>query len=380
MKLIIRKYKPENELTVKDLTNDKYSENIGYDDEYNDKINNLNGIISASFFNKDGDEITKKLCDIPIYFVDRLQSNTVVDGVHIPNDEWNEYHCGEFDIDEWLKSKDPSKEGEVCDGGATSKSGKHGKDRIEHHDLLGVYVRNIGDKKEPRQIFIWVDKIVEIAEHNTLNGQNVEDNAKALCSFVILHELSHALMDLELYGKSYKSNFTYSDYLYCYIEEAYANAIALTCNKGIQGDDKARETLPFIRNFVLSQPEGYRDGWRLYDNGVCLNTDRKIGEFLQEIEQWMYVKFLFDYDVARHLGNFYNNKLNGLNFVKLVKKDPEPEPKPKEVAVKRPYGKWTIFDCQKMSYINTLDQYDDICTIGKGSDIVAIGKNGPILI
>lgn len=111
-----------------------------------------------------------------------------------------------------------------------------------------------------------------------------------------------------------------------------------------------------------------------------MNTDRKIGEFLPEIEQWMYVKFLFDYDVARHLRDFYNNKLNGLNFVKLVKKDPEPEPKPKEVAVKRPYGKWTIFDCQKMSYINTLDQYDDICTIGKGSDIVAIGKNGPILI
>lgn len=373
MRLIISKNKPKN-VTVKDLTNDKYSENIGYDVEYIYKINNLDGIISASFFNEEGDEITKKLCEIPIYFVDRLQSNTVVDGVHIPDDEWNEYHCGEFDIDEWLKSKDPSKEGEVCDGGATSKSGKHSNGRIEHHDLLGVYVSNSGYEDKPRQIFIWVDKIVEIAGHDTNNGLNVEDKAKALCSFVILHELSHALMDLELYGKSYKSNFTYSDYLYRYIEEAYANAIALTCNKGIQGDDKARETLPFIRNFVLSQPEGYRDGWRLYDNGVCLNTDRKIGEFLPEIEQWVYVKFLFDYDVARHLRDFYNNKLNGLNFVKLVKENP------KEVAVKRPYGKWTIFDCQKMSYINTADQYDDICTIGKGSDIVAIGKNGPILI
>jgi hypothetical protein len=373
MRLFISKYKPKN-VTVKDLTNDKYSENIGYDDEYNDKINDLDGIISASFFNEEGDEITKKLCDIPIYFVDRLQSNTVVDGVHIPDDEWNEYHCGEFDIDEWLKSKDPSKEGKVSDGDTASKSGKHGKDRIEHHDLLGVYVSDSGYEEEPRQIFIWVDKIVEIAEHDTNNGLNVEVKAKALCSFVILHELSHALMDLGLYDKNYKSNFIYSDYLYCYIEEAYANAIALICNKGIQGDDKARETLPFIRNFVLSQPEGYRDGWRLYDNGVCLNTDRKIGEFLPEIEQWMYVKFLFDYDVARHLRDFYHNKLNGLHFVKLVKEDP------KEVAVKRPYGKWTILDCNKMSYINTLDQYDDICTIGKDSDIVAIGKNGSILI
>ena len=374
MKLKISKNTPENKLTVKDLTNDKYSENIGYDDEYNDKINDLDGIISASFFNKDGDKIKKELCEIPIYFVDRLQSNTVVDGVHIPNDEWNEYHCGEFDIDEWLKSKDPSKEGEVSDGDTAFKSGKHSNGRIEHHDRLGVYVSDSGYEEEPRQIFIWVDKIVEIAEHDTNNGLNVEDKAKALCSFVILHELSHALMDLGLYDKNYKSNFTYSDYLYCYIEEAYANAIALTCNKGIQGDDKARETLPFIRNFVLSQPEGYRDGWRLYDNGVCLNTDRKIGEFLPEIEQWMYVKFLFDYDVARHLRDFYHNKLNGLHFVKLVKEDP------KEVAVKRPYGKWTIFDCDKMSYINTADQYDDICTIGKDSDIVAIGKNGSILI
>lgn len=377
MRLIISKNKP-NELKIKDLTNDKYSENIGYDYEYIDKINDLDGIISASFFNEEGDEITKKLCKIPIYFVDRDMSGKEVEGhicekIRVPNDNYYSL-CRKFDIDEWLKSKDHSNDDKVCDGCATSKSGKHDKGRIEHHDRLAVYVRNIGDKKEPRQIFIWVDKIVEIAEHNTLNGQNVEDNAKALCSFVILHELSHALMDLGLYNKADKSNFTYSDYLYCYIEEAYANAIALTCNKGIQGDDKARETLPFIRDFVLSQPEGYRDGWRLYDNGVCLNTYRKIGEFLTEVEQWMYVKFLFDKDVALHLRDFYHNNLNGLHFVKLVKE------KPKEVAVKYPYGKWTIFDCNKMRFINTLDQYDDICTIGKDSDIVAIGKNGPILI
>jgi hypothetical protein len=378
MRLVLSKNKLENKLTVKDLTNNKYSENIGDDGEYNDKINDLDGIISDSFFNKDGKDIKEELCKIPIYFVDRDMSGKEVEGhvckkIRVPNDNYYSL-CREFDIDEWLRSKDPSKEGEASDSDTTSKSGKHSNGRIEHHDLLGVYVSDSGYEEEPRQIFIWVDKIVEIAEHDTNNGLNVEDKAKALCSFVILHELSHALMDLKLYGKSYKSNFTYSDYLYRYIEEAYANAIALTCNKGIQGDDKARETLPFIRNFVLSQPEGYRDGWRLYDNGVCLNTDGKIGEFLPEIEQWMYVKFLFDYDVARHLRDFYHNKLNGLNFVKLVKKDP------KEVAVKHPYGKWTIFNCKKMSYINTANQYDDICTIGKDSDIVAIGKNGPIFI
>ena len=292
MRLVLSKNKPEG-LKVKDLTNNKYSENIGYDDEYNDKINDLNGIISASFFNEDGDKIKKELCEIPIYFVDRDMSGKEAEGhrcekIRVPNDNYYSL-CREFDIDEWLKSKDHSNDDKVCDGGATSKSGKHGKDRIEHHDRLAVYVSDSGYEEEPRQIFIWVDKIVEIAEHDTNNRLNVEDKAKALCSFVILHELSHALMDLTLYGKRYKSNFTYSDNLYRYIEEAYANAIALTCNKGIQGDDKARETMPFIRDFVLSQPEGYRDGWRLYDNGVCLNTDRKIGEFLPEIEQWMYV-------------------------------------------------------------------------------------------
>lgn len=378
MRLVLSKNKNEDELTVKDLTNGKYSENIGDDGEYNDKINNLDGIISDSFFNKDGDKIKKELREIPIYFVDRDMSGKEVEDhncekIRVPNDNYYSLYR-EFDIDEWLRSKDPSKEEEVSNGDTASKSGKHGNGRIEHHDRLAVYVSDSGYEEEPRQIFIWVDKIVEIAEHDTNNGLNVEDKAKALCSFVILHELSHALMDLGLYNKADKSNFTYSDYLYCYIEEAYANAIALTCNKGIQGDDKARETLPFIRDFVLSQPKGYRDGWRLYDNGVCLNTDRKIGEFLPEIEQWMYVKFLFDYDVALHLRDFYHNKLNGLHFVKLVKEDP------KEVAVKQPYGKWTILDCNKMSYINTLDQYDDICTIGKGYDIVAIGKNGPILI
>ena len=378
MKLVINRNKPIYKLTIKDLTNGKYESTIGKDLDYVYIIDDLKEIISDSFFNKEGDKITEDLCKIPIYFVDRDMSGKEVEGhicekIRVPNDNYYSL-CRKFDIDEWLKSKDHSNDDKVCDGGATSKSGKHDKGRIEHHDLLAVYVSDSGYEEEPRQIFVWVDKIVEIAGHDINNGLNVEDKAKALCSFVILHELSHALMDLKLYGKSYKSNFTYSDYLYCYIEEAYANAIALTCNKGIQGDDKARETLPFIRNFVLSQSEGYRDGWRLYDNGVCLNTDRKIGEFLTEVEQWMYVKFLFDYDVARHLRDFYHNKLNGLHFVKLVKEDP------KEVAVKHPYGKWTILGCQKMSYINTADQYDDICTIGKDSDIVAIGKNGPILI
>lgn len=377
MRLIISKNKP-NELTIIDLTKGKYESTIREDSGYVYIIKDLKEIISASFFNEEVDKITKKLCEIPIYFVDRDMSGKEVEGqicekIRVPNDNYYSL-CRKFDIDEWLKSKDHSNDDKVCDGGATAKSGKHDKGRIEHHDRLAVYVRNIGDKKEPRQIFIWVDKIVEIAGHDTNNGQNVEDKAKALCSFVILHELSHALMDLGLYNKADKSNFTYSDYLYCYIEEAYANAIALTCNKGIQGDDKARETLPFIRDFVLSQPEGYRDGWRLYDNGVCLNTYRKIGEFLTEVEQWMYVKFLFNPDVALHLRDFYHNKLNGLNFVKLVKENP------KAVAVKRPYGKWTILDCQKMQFINTLDQYDDICTIGKDSDLVAIGKNGPIFI
>ena len=373
MRLVLSKIKP-NEFTIIDLTKDKYKSTIGEDLDYVNIINDLKEIISDLFFNKDSEVIKKELCKIPIYFVDRdMSGKEVNEKIRVPNDNYSSL-CRKFDIDEWLKSKDHSNDDKVCDGGATSKSGKHDKGRIEHHDLLAVYVSDSGYEKEPRQIFVWVDKIVEIAGHDINNGLNVEDKAKALCSFVILHELSHALMDLKLSGKSYKSNFTYSDYLYCYIEEAYANAIALTCNKGIQGDDKARETLPFIRNFVLSQSEGYRDGWRLYDNGVCLNTDRKIGEFLPEIEQWMYVKFLFDYDVALHLRDFYHNKLNGLNFVKLVKDNP------KEVAVKRPYGKWTILECQKMSYINTADQYDDICTIGKVSDIVAIGKNGPIFI
>ena len=142
MKLVINRNKPIYKLTIKDLTNGKYESTIGKDLDYVYIIDDLKEIISDSFFNKEGDKITEDLCKIPIYFVDRDMSGKEVEGhicekIRVPNDNYYSL-CRKFDIDEWLKSKDHSNDDKVCDGGATSKSGKHDKGRIEHHDPLAV--------------------------------------------------------------------------------------------------------------------------------------------------------------------------------------------------------------------------------------------------
>ena len=102
-------------------------------------------------------------------------------------------------------------------------------------------------------------------------------------------------MDVELYGKIPASGFTYSDYVYRCIEEAYANAISL---KTLENKDSylLNKAKVFIKDFVQNQEPGYKDGWVLYSKD-CVRA--------KEVEQWMYAKVLFNDDVAREIRNFW---------------------------------------------------------------------------
>jgi hypothetical protein len=140
-----------------------------------------------------------------------------------------------------------------------------------------------------------MDKIQKVVDEKTKAGQSNSSNAGALFYLVLYHELSHGLMDVELYGKTPASGFTYSDYVYRCIEEAYANAISL---KTLENKDSnlLKNAKVFIKDFVQNQGPGYEDGWVLYSND-CVRA--------KEVEQWMYAKVLFNDDVAFEIKKFW---------------------------------------------------------------------------
>ena len=138
-----------------------------------------------------------------------------------------------------------------------------------------------------------MDKIQKVVDEKTKAGQSTSHNDKALFDLVLYHELSHGLMDVELYGKVPASGFTYSDYVYRCIEEAYANAISL---KTIENKGSYLNAMVFIEDFVKNQGPGYKDGWLLFSED-CVRA--------KEVEQWMYAKVFFNYDVALEIRNFW---------------------------------------------------------------------------
>jgi len=153
-------------------------------------------------------------------------------------------------------------------------------------DILGLYEHDDSRDFLPRRIFIWIDKIQNRAKGN-------DDNAKALFDFVLTHERGHALMDVELYGETPSPQFTYDMYKYFFIEEAYANAYALTTTMKKFIDSQKK----FIEVFVNNQPNGYKDGWKLYEQG-CYNYS-----------QWMIIKSNQYYkSKIQLLNNFWTTK------------------------------------------------------------------------
>ena len=245
----------------------------------------------SSFIHSFGGDpyVASRLSDIPIFLVESTMEGEYISvpeegcSVCVPPDKFWSLSGEKFDIDEWFRSKEDS------------ERNLNEPISIVINDLLGVYIYNSNNRLMPRKIFIWMDKIQKVVDEKTKAGQSKSYNAGALFDLVLYHELSHGLMDVELYGKVPASGFTYSDYVYRCIEEAYANAISL---KTLENKDSylLKNAKVFIKDFVQNQGPGYEDGWDLYSND-CVRA--------KEVEQWMYAKVLFNDDVAREIRNFW---------------------------------------------------------------------------
>ena len=209
---------------------------------------------------------------IPIYLVDTQMSDTdQLDGkIHVPSDK-RKVNSGqeEFDIDKWLKSKDgehPSTEEKL-------------PQKAHETELLAIYTND----GSPR-IFIWVDKIKKYQWPN---------NSEALFAFILFHELAHAMMDVTLYDVPSAKNFTDKDVPYVFIEESFADALAL---KMVYDEYELEKDN--IMKFIKSQGKEYSEAViRLWESD-CSNL----------VSQWMAMKVLFDYDLAHLIHDFWKDK------------------------------------------------------------------------
>lgn len=145
-------------------------------------------------------------------------------------------------------------------------------------DLWGLYTREYPngrdysiDESHPR-IFIWVDKIYDF-----VNGDS--HNYRLLASQVILHELAHAMMDINLTGGfHHRSNNTFNKTFYTLKEESLANAISLTLIKPHISDIDWN----FLVSVVKQQPFQYALGLEYLD---------RHGRVIERsIDEWMHLK------------------------------------------------------------------------------------------
>ena len=122
-------------------------------------------------------------------------------------------------------------------------------------DLLGIYIRiyptnrpyNMTESQP--QIFVWIDKVSEIAKEESSLCQ-------ALLAQVIAHELMHAFMDINLLGDDHRRRFKIRDGLYQLKEECLANALSLMLIKYALSDEQNK----FVADFVKTQPFAYKLG------------------------------------------------------------------------------------------------------------------------
>lgn len=163
-------------------------------------------------------------------------------------------------------------------------------------DRWGLYTREYPngrdyriDESHPR-IFIWVDKIYDF-----VNGDS--HNYWLLASQVILHELAHAMMDINLTGAlDYQANNKFNKTFYTLKEESLANAISLTLIKPHISD----KDWNFLVSVVKQQPFQYALGLEYLDrHGRVIESSigkwmllKECGRYSKQVaEEWIrYVK------------------------------------------------------------------------------------------
>ena len=280
---------------------------------------------------------TEALIDsVPIILIETSMANEYIAvpeaqcSIRIPEDRYYvPMKDSEFDIDEWVNSKEGEKKEDPRERRPQS---------LSIIDLLGVYIFTNDDDLIPRRIFVWMDKIMQYAKDNTQTGtQQIGRNAAALFDLVVFHEIGHALMDVELYGIHPSPHFSYSsDYVYRFNEEAYANGIALSI---VYDNLKSQEQI-FIKNFVSSQGAGYADGWDLRDS-------------LFKIDQWMSIKVLFNFDISCMIRDCWKN-----NHLELVPQCVESVGHDGWLALKDRHDKWGIIELPSQKDIIGFKKYD----------------------
>ena len=297
-------------MKIFDLTRGKYSNVYSPQDDlyYVERMEQMShlGFGFMSVFASSNIDVSKLLNDVPVFLVESSMANEYMAvpechcSVCIPADKSYSL-IDDFDMDNWANSK----EGYKDDPRERTSKG------LSITDLLGVYVYSGEHDLIPRRVFIWMNKILDYAKEYTKNKGEIIENARALFDLVLYHEMAHALMDVELYGVHPAPNFSYAnDYPYRFIEEAYANGIALT----ILLDKKSYTSFGqkrFIEAFIEKQGEGYSDGWEIYE--LVFN------ETEVNLDQWMGLKVIFNYESALVLRDWWEFKeYDNLRFYETV--------------------------------------------------------------
>lgn len=294
-----------------------------------------------SLFANGKNDIGALLNNIPVFLVESSMSNeyVAVPGcqclVCAPKDRYESVaEDGFFNIDDWVDSKQDDALKKEDPRERTSQS-------IAITDLLGVYVFTNNEDIIPRRIFIWMDKIMDYVKRNTQTRINadLEACAHALFDLVLYHEMSHALMDVELYDVYPSPVFSYAnDTPYRFIEEAYANGIALTML--MEANTISLLQKSFIKHFVENQGPGYSDGWELFEGGIS------------DVSQWLGKKVLFNYEIAVLLKAFWQHKdFNKIDCYQGVGRDGW-------IAVKDRHDKWGIIELPSQKAIARFKKYD----------------------
>lgn len=213
-------------------------------------------------------------------------------------------------------------------------------------DPLGVYVYAGEYSPVPRRIFIWADRIQKIAKGRS-----------ALFDLVLCHEFAHALMDVPLYNVMQDPDFRYSDPIYKFNEEAFANAFAYNAIKDSLSDQDDR----FIREFIKRQPSGYNSALEIMDFPFI------------DFGQWMSVKVLY----SRYFISFFQKHRKFLGFGDLLRSLIGAVRRPKEhhvflgrrhvvrpigypgrFAVEQDDGKWVVVDSLSLDMVDGFKPYD----------------------
>lgn len=214
------------------------------------EFNAPNTILQRRVESQERDEI------IPVFLVETAQSNTLVTipethfAVKVPEDQW--LHTTETNPGESLYNKLRLWELGDLSGYSEESERKKGNLCLSIVDIMGVYFSD-NDPIVPNRVFVWVDKIYRCASGDI-------ENAYALLLQVILHELTHAFLDVTRIGKKHNTLFTYSHPAYKFIEEAFANGISLH----LCMDSLSVKQQSFIEQFTLNQPIGYSEGFPLF--------------------------------------------------------------------------------------------------------------------